>query len=136
MKAVSAIEFEHGKHAWKVIAQLVDDLVEHVHALNKTWWKDPKTGEYIERNVPEMIALEHSELSEALEAYRKDLDDDKLPHFKGEVVELADCIIRILDHAGGRGLPLGQALAEKLEYNKTREDHKPENRLKQHGKKF
>lgn len=136
MTARSAIEFEHGKDAINVVAQLVDDLVEHIHALNKTWWRDPLTGEPIERNVPEMIALEHSELSEALEAFRKDLDDDKLPHFKGETVELADAIIRILDHAGGRGLPLGAALAQKLEYNKVRADHKPENRIKAHGKKF
>jgi NTP pyrophosphatase (non-canonical NTP hydrolase) len=73
-----------------------------------------------ERNVGELIALMHSELSEALEAHRKDLADDKLPHRSGLEVELADCVIRILDAAGGLGLDLGGAVEEKLAYNAGR----------------
>jgi NTP pyrophosphatase (non-canonical NTP hydrolase) len=62
--------------------------------------------------------------------------DDKLPHRKGLEVELADAMIRILDMAGGLGLDIGGALVEKLEYNSNRADHKPENRLKEGGKKY
>lgn len=133
--ARSLIEFEH-KNVDERITQMIDDLVEHIHMLNEQWWTDLETGLPKERNVGELIALEHSELSEALEAARKDLMDDKLPEFDGETVELADCLIRIFDHAGGRGLELGKALAAKLRYNETREDHKREARLADHGKKF
>ena len=51
-------------------------------------------------------------------------------------VELADSIIRIFDLAESRGFNLGQTIYEKLEYNKSRADHKKENRLKEGGKKF
>jgi hypothetical protein len=78
----------------------------------------------------------HSELSEALEALRIDSWDDKLPKRKGAEVELADAVIRILDFAEARGMDIGGALVEKLAYNVRREDHKPENRAKEGGKKF
>ena len=68
-----------------------------------------------------MLALIHSEISEALEADRKDLMDDKLPYRKGLEVELADAFIRICDMAGGLSMDLGGAVEEKLAYNTTRE---------------
>ncbi len=68
----------------------------------------------------QMICLQHSELSEALEADRKDLMDDKLPHRLGLEVELADTFIRICDMAGGLSMDLGGAVEEKLAYNTTR----------------
>jgi len=83
-----------------------------------------------------MIALQHSELSEALEGYRKGLNDDHLPNRKSVEVEFADAIIRILDTAEYLGLDIGSALLEKCEYNKNRKDHKIENRKKENGKKF
>lgn len=70
--------------------------------------------------IAQRIALIHSELSEALEADRKDLMDDKLTHRKGLEVELADALIRILDMAGGLELDIGGAVEEKLAYNKSR----------------
>jgi len=66
------------------------------------------------------IARMHSELSEALESVRKPKPDDHLPQFDNVVVELADCIIRILDTCGKRGWPIGQAIIEKMEYNMSR----------------
>lgn len=83
-----------------------------------------------------MIALIHSEISEAMEGLRKDLMDDHLPHRKMAEVELADAIIRICDFAGAKGYDLGGAIMEKLEYNLNRADHKKENRYKEGGKKF
>ena len=80
------------------------------------------------------IALMHSELSEALEGLRKDKQDDHLPHLKSVAVEMADTLIRIFDHCGKNGIPLEQAIMEKLEYNASRADHKPENRAKEGGK--
>ena len=77
-----------------------------------------------------------SELAEAMEGHRKGLMDDKLPHRKMIEVELADCIIRILDCAYGLGLDIGRAVSEKHHFNLTREDHKLENRLKEGGKKY
>ena len=100
------------------------------------WHTDSQTGELIERNKGEMLCLIHSEISEALEGERKGLMDDHLPHRKMAEVELADAIIRICDYAGRFRYDLGGAVAEKLEYNKNREDHKRESRLQDDGKKF
>lgn len=100
------------------------------------WYSDPKTGERIERNVGEMLALIHSEVSEALEGHRKKLMDDHLPHRPMIEVELADATIRILDLAGYLGLDIQAALDEKRAYNANRSDHKLENRMKDGGKAF
>jgi len=77
-----------------------------------------------------------SELAEAMEGHRKDLPDDKLPHRSMFEVELADCLIRIFDLAGGYGLDLGGAFEEKMAYNATRRDHSIAARLETGGKKY
>jgi len=99
------------------------------------WYTDPSTGEPLTRNVPEMLCLIHSEISEAMEGYRKSLPDDKLPHRSMIEVELADAVIRIADLAGYLELDLAGAVSEKMAYNLTREDHKLEDR-RSGGKAF
>ena len=93
----------------------------HKTAIEKGWWDLP------DRNVPELLALIHSEVSEALEAYRiKGVDGlgdtwhstTKKP--EGFTIELADVLIRIADLCAEFNLDLEQALIEKMAYNKTR----------------
>lgn len=110
----------------------------HGRAVAAGWWNDLHTGESLlkSRNIPEMLCLIHSEISEAMEGHRKNLKDDKLPHRSMFEVELADALIRIFDLAGSQGFDLGGAMIEKMEYNQTRADHKPENRIRDGGKAF
>jgi NTP pyrophosphatase (non-canonical NTP hydrolase) len=91
------------------------------------------TNKYV---VAAKIMLAVTELSEAVEASRKDLMDDKLPHRNGVEVELADALIRIFHLGGAMGFDLGRAIQEKMIYNSERADHKPENRAKEGGKKI
>lgn len=121
--------------------QAIDGLraaqrLAHGTATAAGWYTDPATGKPVERNFGEVVALMHSELSEALEAHRKSLMDDKLPHRSGVEVEFADCIIRILDTAAALGLDVAGALIEKNRFNAAREDHKLEARAKPGGKKY
>jgi NTP pyrophosphatase (non-canonical NTP hydrolase) len=100
-------------------------LAEQVHqiAVDKGWWNEP-------RNDGEIIALMHSELSEALEYLRHDNPaSDHIPDFTGVEEEMADVIIRILDMAPSRGWRIAEAILAKMEYNRGRP-------IKHGGKKF
>lgn len=111
-------------------------LCQRVHAANAKWWKDPATGQPIQRNKGEQMMLIVSEISEAMEGARKNLKDDHLPHRTMEEVEMADAIIRILDYCGGHGLDLEGAFEDKMTYNAQRRDHTNEARLTADGKKW
>ena len=109
----------------------------HGCSVQGSWWREEDfVGIRQHLTVATKIALIHSEVSEALEGYRTDAQDDKLPAHKAITVELADALVRIFDLAGALDLPLGEALAEKLAVNARRADHKPENRAKVGGKRF
>ena len=119
-----------------MLNQLCKDA--HENAKAKGWWET-------EKSFGELIALCHSELSEALEEYRDGNKVDaiqtvcnlgrninanwcyvptcnKCEHYKPEgiPIELADTLIRIFDMCGHYGIDLDEAVRIKMEYNKTR----------------
>ena len=93
------------------------DLVKEIHqnAVAHGWWDE-------ERSFGDILALCHSELSEALEQYRdeKPLVYEVNGKPEGIAVEMADAVIRILDWAGKAGVDMEQIILQKHEYNKTR----------------
>lgn len=123
----------HEAHPIAVAGNLLVDA-SHGASTAAGWWAgtDPQAPGV----VPTKLCLIHSEISEAMEGHRKGLMDDHLPHRSMVEVELADAVIRIADLAGALGLDLGGAIAEKMTYNATRADHKPEARAAQGGKAY
>lgn len=120
---------------------LLTQLSRRIHktAVNHGFW--PPEG----RNFGEMIALIHSELSEALEAHRDDdapywlehegmcplffetADDGEVcncnPKPEGAGVELADALIRILDtfnHPSLKDVDIDDVVSKKMLYNESR----------------
>jgi NTP pyrophosphatase (non-canonical NTP hydrolase) len=127
------------KHEIKEHEVLILKHIQHtIHqaCVDAGWYNDLVTDQPVQRNTGEVIALMHSELSEALEGWRKNLMDDHLPHRQSIEVEFADAVIRIFDTSGAMGLDLAGAIQEKFAYNQTRADHKRENRLAEGGKKI
>jgi len=103
----------------------LSDIATEIHenAISKGFWDGNA------RSDGECIALMHSELSEALEALRhKNPPDEHIPIMDNASVELADCIIRILDYSEGKGLRVVEAMYHKMKFNETREY--------KHGKAF
>lgn len=73
------------------------------------------------RAEAQLIALEHSELSEALEAIRAGNPESlKIAPFSQVEEELADLVIRVCDHAATEGYDLAGAVLAKMAYNRSR----------------
>ena len=88
----------------------------HENAVAHGWWDEP-------RNLLEIVALCHSELSEAVEEYRAGrpmvwANEDGKP--EGIATEMADCLIRVLDWFGHEGLDTDEIVRQKMAYNRGR----------------
>lgn len=114
----------------------INKLAQEVHQIARS------KGFYErEKNIGEMLALIHSEVSEALEADRngRSLEWEQLylsqimelpdpnffirfsKHVKGSFEdELADIVIRVLDLAAFKGIDLEGHIKAKVRYNKSR----------------
>ena len=95
--------------------KIVSTLI-HANAKGHGWWDSG------DRNFGEQIALMHSELSEALEAWRKQIpESDHVEGMDAVVEELADTVIRIMDTCHKYDYDLGKAIIDKMLFNVSRE---------------
>jgi NTP pyrophosphatase (non-canonical NTP hydrolase) len=121
---------------------MINNLAKEIHKNNvsKGFYEDKK-------NIGEMLCLIHSEVSEALEADRKNkyttgtiqtinnfvLDEMFVTDFQIGVKdtfedELADVVIRVLDLCAFKGIDIESHIEAKMRYNAMREY--------KHGKKY
>ncbi|QMV44448.1 nucleoside triphosphate pyrophosphohydrolase family protein [Cohnella cholangitidis] len=111
----------------------INELVKEAHqnAINKGWYEEP-------HSFGEVIALMHSELSEALEDHRNGRGLTEIWYENKELktrlhspvsadckpcgipTELADTVIRIFNFCGHVGIDLEAVIHEKMAYNATR----------------
>jgi NTP pyrophosphatase (non-canonical NTP hydrolase) len=93
----------------------MNELAREINAINRDngWnvltpdaWEDP-------HHIPVVLALIHSEVSEALEGFR-------VGDRTNVAEELADVVIRCLDMAGGLEIDIEREVRAKMEKNKAR----------------
>lgn len=103
----------------------INEWVKKIHqnAVNHGWWEQ-------NRSFGEIVALCHSELSEALEEDRAGREVFYIKDGKPEGIatEMMDCVIRIFDWFGSVGIDAEDVLKMKHRYN--------EGRPYKHGKRY
>lgn len=94
---------------------LANDLAARILDINrKNGWKVTTPEDWNQDyKIPAVLALIHSEVSEALEGFRR----DDIDNFREELV---DVIIRALDLAGGLGFDIDAAIEAKMQKNAGR----------------
>ena len=94
---------------------MMNELAKEINEINtNNGWNVLQPSQWDDTyKIPAILALIHSEVSEALEAFRK---GDRANFDE----ELADVIIRVLDCSGGLGIDIDAVVRAKLEKNKTR----------------
>lgn len=113
------------------LTELVDEA--HALAVSKGWWVRETRGgipgtvfvdpREVEGNLPEKLCLIHSEVSEALESFRRSeplsfTAENGKP--EGVAAELADVVIRVADLCGALHIDLESEVLRKHAFNKTR----------------
>jgi NTP pyrophosphatase (non-canonical NTP hydrolase) len=99
------LEYQEKQCNPKTIKDLCEEAFQT--AKEKGWHDQP-------RSFGEFISLVHAEVSEALEADRRDEGKERVAE------ELGDVLIRIFDGAVEFGLDIETAILTKMAYNKTR----------------
>ena len=84
----------------------------HEIAVNHGWWDADKPRTFLD-----LIMLVVCECSEAVEEYRKTGTVEGNDHI---AEELADVLIRVLDLAEHYNINMSEAIAKKVEFNKSR----------------
>jgi NTP pyrophosphatase (non-canonical NTP hydrolase) len=98
-------------------------------AVSKGW--HDKHDKHDPQTFPTLLCLVHSEVSEALEAYRLGERPSTVPLApqpagpflvmpSGIPSELADILIRVMDICGLYGIDIDRAVKDKLQYNESR----------------
>lgn len=91
-------------------------------------YRDAKRAGWHEtpRTFGDVVALIHTEVSEAFEEYRDGagptevLVDRDTGKPEGIPIELADVVIRVADYCGEAGIDLAAAIKQKLRFNRVR----------------
>lgn len=115
----------------------INDLAQSIHewARDKGWWakyqqtrQQTPTGRNIQLDADQVaskLMLAVSELAEALEVVRDPSRGYTDVWMEGEKpeglgIEIADCIIRLLDLSEALGIDIGGCISTKMGYNLTR----------------